>query len=208
MDGSGAITEATPKPKRKGEAILDPIRAAQAAASLIESIRAMGDGGDDELLVDMVEGETEFFEIVDKLVERRTETLALADGLDRAIDNLKARKEAFEKRADADKALIEQGLMVAGLPGAQRPCATLSLTKRQPALVIDEEAEIPAAYWVAGDPRLDKKALREACAVRFAAEVDLPEDPEARALAVAALPAPIPGARLEAVAPTLTIRVR
>ena len=53
---------------------------------------------------------------------------------------------------------------------------------------------------------LDKKALTAALRERRKAIESLPEDPEARAAALAAIPEDIPGVELSNAAPTLTIR--
>ncbi len=171
-------------------------------------------------IADMVEGETDLFEIIDRLLERITLNNALAEGVQRHLDDAKGRKERFEARVATDRALIEQALVIAGIEASiQRPIATLGLSKRGPKLVIDEEADIPADYWKPGDPVLDKRALKEALERRDAqialalqlAESAHPGDPKAREAALERALAnlgPIPGARLEQPAPSLTIRIK
>ena len=47
-------------------------------------------------------------------------------------------------------------------PALRLPSATISVTRRPPGLVIADEADIPAQFWVQPDPpapKLDKKAL-------------------------------------------------
>lgn len=191
---------------------LDPIKAAEAAKSLIESIRAMAGDEDDELIADMVEGETDLMDVLDALVERRNLNKALAEGIDLAVADLGLRKARFLKRVETDKALIEQAMTIAGLPSIERPCGTLVLTQRAPVTVVDNEADIPAEFWKAGDPKLDKKALNAAVAERQAERerrlAEWREQHGEDAPPPNDLPSPIPGAHLEASPASLTVRVR
>jgi hypothetical protein len=164
---------------------IDPVREAKAVKALRESLAAV-DGEDDALLVDTIEGETQLFEIIDKLLLRMAETRALIIGTEAVEGELYERRQRFVKRLDSDRALIEQALMIAELEKVERPAATLSMSKRQPSLQVITEADIPADYWKAGEPKLDKKAL--AAALKDGATV--------------------PGACLSNAAPTLTVRTR
>ncbi len=190
---------------------LDPIKAACAALAVKESIAAVTPD-DDELFADMIEGETDLFEIIDRLVARRAENMALAAGAAQHIETMRGRRERFEKLAEQDRTLITQAMVIAELPSVRRPVATLSLSARAAKLVIDDEAAIPSGFWKAGDPKLDRIALAEAvkayAAARAEAIAALPEDPGARDAAIAVLPSEIPGAHLEAAPPSLTIRER
>ncbi len=160
---------------------LDAKREAQAAKALRESVSALD--GDDTLLADMIEGETGLFEIIDRLLDRISENAAMVEGTVAQEGRLYERKTRFQKRIADDRALIEQAMMIADLPKIERPTATLSLAKRQPQAVIETESDIPAEFWKAPAPVLDKKAL------------------------IAALKdGPVPGASLSNAAPSLTIR--
>lgn len=201
-----------PARERRGADEFDPIRAAEAAKALVESIRAMAGDEDDELLADMVEGETSLFDIVDALIQRRNSNAAFVDALKAHVDDLKLRQGRYEKRIETDRALIEQAMSIAGLVKIERPYATLSLSQRAAKLVVDEEAAIPPAYWKAGDPKLDRDGLKAAVLAREAerqvrlgawralhgADAPPPND----------LPAPIPGAHMEPPAATLTVRIK
>ena len=176
---------------------LDPVKAARAALAVRESIAAVTTD-DDELLADMIEGETDLFEIIDRLIARRAENMALAAGAAQHIETMRGRRERFERLAEQDRTLITQAMLIAELPSVRRPVATLSLSARAAKLVIDDEAAIPSSFWKVGDPRLDRSALAEAVKASAAA----------RAEAIAGLPPEIPGAHLEAAPPSLTIRER
>ena len=164
----------------------DLARVAEAARALIENIRAVAGEGDETLIADMVEGETDLFDIIDRLLGRIAETQAFVRGIDAQIEDMRARQERFKKRVETDRTLIEQAMMIADLAKIERPCATLSLSNRAPKLIIDTEADIPAEFFKVGDPVLDKKALGAAI-----------KDGQT-----------VPGAHFDNAAPSLTLRVR
>lgn len=189
----------------KRETFLDPAKAALAVKGLRESLAAV-DADDEALLLDTIEGETEFFEIVDAVLERIAVNEAHAGGLAKMEEAFAARRERFTARVKADRTLLEQALSIAELPKLERPSATLSLSARAPSLQITEESDIPADYWKPGAPSLDKKALLAALKDREKALAALPTDGEEREAALADLPPEIPGATLSNGAPSLTLR--
>lgn len=158
-------------------------KAIEAAKALRASLEAAGHT-DPDLLIDMIEGETDLFDQIDALLLSNAEDCALLDAIDTAAAKLEARAKRVRARVEARRAMIEQAMMVAEATKLERPVATLSLVARKPALLVTEEAEIPARFWKAGAPKLDRKALTEALA-----------DGET-----------IPGATLTNQAPTLTVR--
>lgn len=143
-----------------GKGRLDPLREAQAAKALRESVSALD--GDDTLLADMIEGETDLFEIIDRLLARIADNRAMVEGIVAEESRLFQRRTRYEKRVADDRALIEQAMMIADLNKVERPTATLSLAIRPAAAVIDTEADIPAEFWRPGQPTLDKKRLTAA----------------------------------------------
>ena len=176
--------DASATAERKPKGFIDPIKEAKAVAALKESLRQMGHGDDDELLLDSIEGETSLLDLVDRLLVQIAEDEGLAEGARTAAAAIENRADRFDKRAEAARALIEQMLFVAELEKVERPTATLSLVRRPAKVEIAEESEIPAEFWRPGDPRLDRKALLAALK-------------EGRA---------VPGAALSNCAPSLTIR--
>lgn len=175
------MSETLSKPK----GFIDPIKEAQAVAALKESLRQLGEGDDETLLMDSIEGETSLTEAVDELLEAIAHSTAMAEAARAAAARIGDRAERFDKRAEVARAVIEQALMIAELQKLERPIATLSLVNRPPKVEVTEEAEIPAEFWKVGDPKLDKKSLLSALK-------------EGR---------PVPGACLSNAAPSLTIRM-
>jgi len=165
---------------------IDPAREALAAKALRESIAALNAGDDEDLVLDTIEGETGLFEAIDALLARLIADKGLISGLAGAYAELAARQARFERRVETTRALIEQALSIAEIVKLERPAATLSMTQRGPKLEVATEAEIPARFWKASDPKLDRKALTDA--------LKAGED--------------IAGAYLSNAAPTLAIRTK
>jgi hypothetical protein len=161
--------------------VLDPIKEAEAARKLRESLAAVDD---EQLVLDMIEGETGLCEIIDALLIRIQENRGCLEGVGHVIGELEHRRSRYEKRIETDRALIEQALMLAEIDKLERPAATLSLARRAPKIEVSTEADIPAEFWKPAAPQLDKKALLTALK-------------EGRA---------VPGASLSNCAPSLTVR--
>jgi hypothetical protein len=189
---------------------IDPTIEAQTVKALRESIAALNE--DDDLLADTIEGETGFYEVIDRLMDRILEAEVMVEGVDAVVARLTARKQRAETNAKRDRALIEQAMTIAELDTMTRPAATFTLARRAPSLVITEESEIPPRFWKAGEPKLDKKALTDALrdrAAAWAAASQRTGDERTQAIAALAVTHPdIPGATLSNGAPSLTIRIK
>ena len=180
MDGRSSLTSAP------SHAVTNRIeREAQAAKALRESIAQLAEG-DEDLMLDMIEGETSLVECIDALLLRMASDRALVEGTAKVASDLQERARRVEKRIAFDRALIEQAMMTAEIAKLERPAATLSLANRAPSLRVDSEPDIPAEFWTAGAPKLDRKALTDA--LRSGR--------------------PVSGAALSNAAPSLTVRTR
>lgn len=136
-------------------------REAEAARVLIETIALTGET-DAQLVTDSIEGETDFFETLDALLLADLQDEAFEAALTEAKAVLDVRKGRIAARRQTRRAGIERAMLMLDQKKIERPGATLSLANRRPALEVVDEAEIPAEYWKAGKPTLDKKALAEA----------------------------------------------
>lgn len=162
-------------------------REARAAKALRESIAELRTGdADEDLAIDMIEGETGLFECIDALLAANTADVAMVAGIEKVAADLDGRKRRVEARISTRRALIEQAMMTAEVKKLERPAATLTMANRAPSVVTVDEASIPARFWTAGAPKLDRKALAEAL-----------KGGEA-----------VPGATLSNAAPTLSVRIK
>jgi len=136
-------------------------RQMNAAAALKHSLKeTLGD--DDETMRDMIEGETSLHEMIERVVMSMDEDGMLVTGLASRIEELTQRKKRIEDRIGSKRAMVEQAMLIGEIDKLERPSFTLSLRKVPPKAEIAEESLIPAAYWVAQPPKLDKKALLSA----------------------------------------------
>jgi len=144
------------------------LRQTEAAKKLIRSL--FEDGEDDkELVADTVEGETGLTEAIDAALSEIDECEVIIAGLKAKEQAFETRRKAAEARAERIRALIEQALVATDQQTMRLPTATISLSRRQPGLVVTNEADIPARFWIEQKrpaPKLDKKALAEALKAR------------------------------------------
>jgi hypothetical protein len=132
----------------------------QAAQALIESLGQ--DADDAELVQDMIEGETNLYELIDRTYNAIREDQEMIDGISKREDELAVRKTQTQKRIDWRKAKIEQALLIFN-DKITRPEATFSLRKNQPILEIEDESNIPTSFWKEKtEVKLDKTSLKNA----------------------------------------------
>jgi len=128
---------------------------ALAAKTLKEALQT----DDDELLRDMIEGETGFVECLTKVLHRIDDDTLLVNGIIGRVGELDERKERLTKRIDRARACIEAAMMVSESPKIETPIGTVSPKRLPPSLNLIDEHKIPAGYWKRGEPQLDRKAI-------------------------------------------------
>lgn len=133
-------------------------REAEAARSLMQELLDC----DDDTRHDMAEGETNFFEAIDAALSEIDQCAEITAGCKAQIEMYQARKSKFEGRAVRLRGLIEQAMVIADIPSIRRPMATLTVKATKPVPIISDESAIPARFWKAQPPKLDKTAINEA----------------------------------------------
>lgn len=124
--------------------------------------RLAGDDVDPQALLDTLEGETELHEACLVVAESVQEHEDLAAALAIRIQDLTARKSRLEASADTLRNIILMAMERAGLDTIKGPLATLSKRTVAPSLVVEQDEMIPARFFKAADPKLDRKALKAA----------------------------------------------
>ncbi|NTS30705.1 siphovirus Gp157 family protein [Phyllobacterium sp. BT25] len=139
-------------------------RQAEAAKRLLASLRESGDADDQDIVETAIEGETSLLEAIAAAMDANDEDDILIVGIKAKEETLAERRRAAEQRIERRRAAMEQAMIVTDQEKFTLPTATIFLTKRKPNIVVDNEADIPAAYWTIPkvEPKLDKKALKEA----------------------------------------------
>ena len=116
-------------------------------------------GDDDEAIRDMIEGETDLHEMIERVVMSMDEDGMLVTGLAARIDELSERKRRIENRISSKRAMVEQAMVIGEVETLERPTFTLSLRRVPPKAEVTDESLIPSSYWQPQPPKLDKKAL-------------------------------------------------
>lgn len=140
----------------------DIARQTSAAQSLLAELKAEGFGDDEELLVDSIEGETSFFEAIDKALAEIDECDIMVAGLDAKVKQFTSRKKRAEDRSAKLRGMIDQAFQMADLKRHRFERATISTKNVPPKLVVTDEAIIPSKFFTPQPPKLDKKALFDA----------------------------------------------
>lgn len=142
----------------------------EAVKALRAGLQTVGlDPADEQLVVDTIEGETNFVEAVDGVLARMDAAEALAVGLTLVEERYAVRRRALEARVERLRTMLEQAMTIAEVQKLERPTATVFFSSRRPELVVDDESRIPTRFYRAGAPKLDKTELRQAL---LAGEVD------------------------------------
>ena len=102
------------------------------------------DDGDEQLLLDSLEGETDFHKFIDAILRRMLPTEACADGIGDLILDIKVRQERFEQRIEGLRLLAFKMMNVAAVRKVERPGATLNVRASPPKVIITDEALLPA----------------------------------------------------------------
>lgn len=104
------------------------------------------DDGDDRLLADMLEGETDLHRFLGAVVRRMGEADAFIEGIGDWIAELKARCDRMEQRSDAMRALAHKVMNWAEVRKVEMPIATLSIRAGQSRVIITDEARLPEQF--------------------------------------------------------------
>lgn len=116
---------------------------------------------DEELRIDMIDGETSAIEFLRRVYRRMRKAEALAEGAKAEKDDSAERQKRFEKQADGYKALSLTILNAADVEKLVTPFATYSvLSPRAKAEVRDLEA-IPQGFYRL-EKKPDMKAIKDA----------------------------------------------
>jgi hypothetical protein len=139
--------------------VLEELRSeGNAAAVLLSNLKDIL-GDDEEFIFSTVEGQTNVIAAIGNAIDRIELLRIMSEVIRERVANLLARADRFDQQADRIKIAIKAAMDQSGLRKLELPMATLSVRAIPPSVVVVEEAEIPAAYWKAQPPKLDKKEL-------------------------------------------------
>jgi hypothetical protein len=139
---------------------------------------------DAELLADTLEGETEFHEVMTRLVRQFRGIQTMANAIGEEEEALASRRQRYERHAGAARKLMMSLMEAADVRKLELPVATVSIAAGRQSCVVTDEAALPEQFIKV--ERTPKKA--DITKALLAGE-------------------DIPGASLSNAAPHLTVRV-
>ena len=98
---------------------------------------------DEQFLADVIEGETDVFDVLSILVRQAMESKAMAVGLAEYGKDIGERRARLERRVEAKRALISSIMDAAGISKAALPEATLSVSPARQKAVVDDADKLP-----------------------------------------------------------------
>jgi hypothetical protein len=137
------------------------LAAAEALKFQLTSIYGEGEP-DTILLKDMVEGETNLFETVDRIILQIALDEANLVGIDKSKSTIEVRKKRIGGRVDTMRTMLASALEILEQKRFERPLATITLKPTPRKVLITDEPAIPAQFWKTPDPTLSKKDLADA----------------------------------------------
>ena len=97
---------------------------------------------DEVLRADMFDAETDINYVLSELLDRAAEARMMFDAIATRQKELASRKDRFAKHEENLRELISQIMETASLKSLKLPDATLSMTYRQPRLIVTDETQL------------------------------------------------------------------
>lgn len=113
----------------------------RAIQTLLEQFPQLKD--DQDLLADMLEGQTDFNEVIAALAKDIKLAKANVAGIKEVAKELKERQSRFEAKEEFCRSLIHKLMDAAGVKKLTLPVATVSITNVSPSVMILDESAIP-----------------------------------------------------------------
>lgn|SRR3990167_2145963 len=137
---------------------LDPRIVQQEIANLLLQYPELQE--DDQLRVDMIEGETEAFSLLSRIVRKIGENKALAEGTDAYAKEIGERSARIGRRVEAFRLLAFKIMEYGAIKKAELPEATLSIRAGAPKVIITDEYLLPPSC-VRKNPTPDKTKIKD-----------------------------------------------
>lgn len=128
---------------------------AEAARTLVAELAS----DDDNLLHDMVEGETGLFEAVERALDEITQCEVVVKGCADMVAKLGERSSSAKARIERLRSLIDQAFQIAEIKSHKFPTATITQKATPPKVVVSDESQIPSRFFKVPPPKLDNSAV-------------------------------------------------
>lgn len=130
-------------------------------AQVLDALRAADCFDDEEMKLDMLEGETNVHELIKDLLNGAEEDETIAEAVKLQIETRDARVARLKQRVEARRGAIMGLLSAADLDKLSLPEATLSVRKLKPRPLIQDADALPD-HLVKIERKPDAKAIKEA----------------------------------------------
>lgn len=124
-----------------------------------EQLRVQFPEIDDQTLADTLEGETDLTQLLVAIMRSADEDEMLVAGIKSRTEELQERKKRIERRIETKEAIVLHAMEKANLKKVEVPDFTVSTRATPGAVIVTDEKLIPADYWKAQDPTLDKAGI-------------------------------------------------
>jgi len=136
-------------------------QATQAADVLKAQLREIA-GDDEDVLRDTLEGEIDLKGLISEAAVQNVTDAAQVKGVADLIGQLLKRKDRIERRIAMRRVAILTAMQAGEIKKHETPAGTITRKAVPPSVLILEESQVPAEFWKASDPRLDKIAVADA----------------------------------------------
>ena len=116
---------------------------------------------DDDLMLDMLEGETDLHAVLARALDTKLEADTMAAAIHQRIENLEARKSRCQSQATAMKRLIKSIMESANQTKITLPEASLSIRDGQMSVNVYDVNALPQGFYKT-ERKADKTALKPA----------------------------------------------
>ena len=103
---------------------------------------------DEEFRSDILEGETDFFAVIERLLRCEREAASMVTAIKERQADLKERRDRFERQSEVCRSVMRDLMQAAHLPKVQLAEATISITKPRTKVSILDVNELPQGYFV------------------------------------------------------------
>jgi hypothetical protein len=140
----------------------DLTRQAQAVQQLLAAYKDII-ADDADFASDVIEGQTDFVEVVNAMAGQHSLDKALVAGISAHIKDMTERKARIATRIERRRLALTAAFQMAGIKGSLRcPLGSVGLTATPPKVIPTDEKLIPDEFWTKPEPELDKKAIAAA----------------------------------------------
>lgn len=101
---------------------------------------------DADLLADMIDGETDFDRIIGIVTDQFLNAVSMKDAASLRMDDLRARRDRFDRKAEAMRAAAYALMAVAEKQSVVLPVATLSVRQGNVSVAIDNVDDLPQGF--------------------------------------------------------------